>query len=347
MQITGHPKGHPTRRRAQGASRPGGQARRWAQVGSGGAARAGTGPRKAEARRVACRRPRRSKGNWFSARGEVGGTAGVVRSAPGVSLKSTLRWWGTPPCPKARHQRALVRPTGGGRGGLLDLCHLSPETLPSPSPTLCPRPRPPGPAEPTPGHPLGTAPPLWIGVYTRAHPSQGGRPAATCRHLRRRPGEPRARVPAVPAPRAQKGPPAPGEGHPPRCARRSQDEGAAGSRSPPRRPGPKRAGSRGAGAAFRVGDAGRRGGRLVLAGARRRLTAAAPSAGRARRPSPGPRASCEPGKHGRAGPGRAEPPHLPPAGRDHLRAAPPRGLAALTGPARGQPLEAGADSGRG
>lgn len=81
--------------------------------------------------------------------------------------------------------------------------------------------------------------------------------------------------PGVRAPlpeRGDKAPPPPG-GHPPRCARRSQAEGSAGSRPPPRCPGPKR-GVRGPfGAAFRVGDAGRQGRRLVLSGARRRLTA--------------------------------------------------------------------------
>lgn len=77
---------------------------------------------------------------------------------------------------------------------------------------------------------------------TRDSPPPRGllQPCATSPSLQVPPGS------LLPAPRSQRAetkrrrPPAPGDGHPPHCARRSQAECAAGSTSPPHRPGPKR-----------------------------------------------------------------------------------------------------------
>ena len=82
------PSGHRTVPGPRGASHPGARragGSRWT-LRRGGAR---PGLRKAEARSVACRRPRRSKGNWFSS--GLGEGAGRRRGkAPEVSLRSTL-----------------------------------------------------------------------------------------------------------------------------------------------------------------------------------------------------------------------------------------------------------------
>lgn len=244
---------------------------RWPRAARDGA---GTGPEKAEARRLRSPPP--------AIKGKLG-PSGAGRGRPRGSTRGICRHFnrvGPPPPPACSSARRLRHPSP-----------RRPEPPPLTSVTSHPRtpPPPPTPGRPLfprrgrrtlpetiPGHPSGSRARRCRPASTPAPTSsQGhlGRPPA--RHLRRCPESPAPRVtpplPQVPAVPAPGSPGRPRRDHPPR-ARRSEAEGRRGL---PRRLSAARV-PLGGGRVPELpappsgeGDAGRQGRRLVLAGARR------------------------------------------------------------------------------